>query len=526
MAESDLRVLVIEDNPPDGDLLAEMLATDGNSFHVERVECLAQAESYLNQQPAVDVILLDLGLPDGAGLASLERVACVASHQPIIVLTGLEDEALGVEAVRKGAQDYLVKGQISSRMLVRIVRHAIERKRLEESLRQLRDLAERRAAEAQAASTAKTQFLANVSHELRTPMNVILGMIKLALRQGLNSTTKDYLDTARESADTLLALLNDLLDSAKIESGKLELEAAPFRLRRILEQITRGLFVRASEKGLQFICRMPDDLPEAVVGDEVRLRQVLVNLAGNAIKFTERGEVELSVRASSLTNKEVRLEFSVRDTGIGMSPSDLERVFKPFTQADASTARRFGGTGLGLSISANLAALMDGRIWAESETGQGSTFHFTVSLPLATELPTEAEAASAASAAASTALRILLVEDNPANQKFAAYLLRDRGHVVEIAGDGRQALEMTRGNRYDAILMDVQLPGMDGLATTAAIRAGSPKESRVPIIAMTAHAMSSDRERCLAAGMDGYLAKPIDAGEMFAAIESLGAARP
>ena len=303
----------------------------------------------------------------------------------------------------------------------------------------MRELAERRAAEVQAGNDAKTQFLANISHELRTPMNAIQGMIELSLRNDLPADTRDCLDTARESAQLLLSLLNDLLDSAKIESGNIELEAAPLSLRRVLDQIARVLAVRASEKGLTFYTDLPDDLPDAVVGDKVRLRQVLLNLAGNAIKFTDRGEVAVIAKVASITSDQAELEFSVRDTGIGIPPGDLERIFKPFAQADASTSRRFGGTGLGLSISANLAALMGGRIWAESRPGQGSTFHFAVRLPLAAELPAEEAAGPQIAAAPSGTLRILLVEDNPANQKLASYILRQRGHAIEVAGDGHQA---------------------------------------------------------------------------------------
>ena len=415
------------------------------------------------------------------------------------------------------------------------------------------------AAEAQAANEAKSRFLANVSHELRTPMNAILGMVDLALRKELAPTTRDYLNTARESADVLLTLLNDLLDSAKIESGNLELEAAPLRLRRILDQVTRALSVRASEKGLAFDCRVPEDVPDVLIGDEVRLRQVLLNLAGNAIKFTDRGEVSVRVRVvdrgdeglgsgdraveenddqaavprSPVSDPQrpfaaVTLEFAVQDTGIGIPPDSLARIFKPFAQADSSTARRFGGTGLGLSISANLVAMMGGRIGAESELGRGSTFHFTVRFPLAEEPPAGRETTLDVTARPSRALRILLVEDNPANQKLATYMLQEAGHSIEVAWDGQQALRMSEDERYDVILMDVQMPGMDGLETTAAIRArqrGSGYRD-VPIIALTAHAMGGDRERFLAAGMDGYLAKPIDPAELFAVLDNLGAESP
>ncbi len=420
---------------------------------------------------------------------------------------------------------------------------AMQRLRLLESIQQ-------RAVEAEAANIAKGRFLANISHELRTPMNAILGMVDLALPKQADSTARDFLQTARQSADLLLSLLNDLLDSAKIESGKLELESAPFSLRRVLEQTARVLTVRASEKGIYFSSRIPPEVPDNLIGDQVRLRQILLNLGGNGIKFTEHGEVAIRVRIVEGSGKglgirdsglgedkqpatpdpqrlipAVTLEFAVQDTGIGISPRDRQRIFHPFAQADASTTREFGGTGLGLTISSSLVGLMGGRIWVESEPGRGSTFYFTVRLPLAEEAPAEPGALHVRTAAA-PALRILLAEDNPANQKLAAYILHERGHTVDIAGDGLQAVGMIPQNRYDVILMDVQMPGMDGLEATATIRKRENSDRRVPIIAMTAHAMKGDRERCLAVGMDAYLAKPINGHEMIALVEALAAGLP
>ena len=377
-----------------------------------------------------------------------------AGHLPIhnfMVVPIFEDEKIvSLAGVGNKGSDYNKSDERQLVLLLRGMWNCMQRtrsrERLQEAYGELEEKVKQRTAElaaakaaAEAANEAKSRFLANMSHELRTPMNAILGMIDVALPKATDPTVQDCLQTAKGSADLLLTLLNDLLDSAKIESGKLELESAPFSLRRMLDQITRVLSVRASEKGLCFCCRVPDETPDAVVGDRMRLQQVLLNLAGNAIKFTERGEVEIgrlvACLAGRLTDEErVTLEFAVRDTGIGIPPSGLERLFQPFAQADASMARRFGGTGLGLSISKSLVEMMGGTIWVESEVGKGSTFSFTVRLPLAKELPADFEAPAVLPAAACGPLRILLVEDNPANQKLATYVLQDRGHTVEIAG--------------------------------------------------------------------------------------------
>jgi signal transduction histidine kinase/ActR/RegA family two-component response regulator len=388
-----------------------------------------------------------------------------------------------------------------------------DRKQAEEALAKAK-------AAADASNVAKSQFLANMSHELRTPMNSILGMVELALPNAQDPMVKDCLQTVKGSADLLLTLLNDLLDSAKIDSGKLELESAPFSLREMLDHVSSVLSVRASEKGLRFTCRTAGEAADTVIGDRTRLQQILFNLAGNAIKFTERGEVEIQLH-TTVEDGQASLEFAVMDTGIGIPPVTLERLFQPFVQADSSMARRFGGTGLGLSISKRLVELMGGRIWAESELRKGSLFSFAVCLPLAKEAAAERPTPVAQIAKPHGPLRILLAEDNLANQKLAKYILKSRGHVVDVAEDGQKAVDLAAQNSYDVILMDVQMPVMDGLEATAAIRRRDEGMKRVPIIALTAHAMSGDREQCLAAGMDSYLSKPVAAHDLIAVTESV-----
>jgi signal transduction histidine kinase/CheY-like chemotaxis protein len=558
-----------------------------------------------------------------------------------------------------------------------------------ERQRRLAELVEAREA-ALEASRLKSEFLANMSHEIRTPMNGVLGATELALETELTDEQREYLELAKSSADALLALLNDILDFSKIEAGKLDLERAPFGLREHLERSVKTLALRAYQKDLELVCHVPPEAPDAIVGDPSRLRQIILNLVGNAIKFTDRGEISVSVRVAALTESEVALHFEVSDTGIGIPPDKQRLIFEAFTQADGSTCRKYGGTGLGLAICSQLVGMMGGRIWVESVEGQGSTFHFTARFGCSEEsaegdpadmcglsvlivddnatnrrileertrgwgmLPQSAEdgptALTAIRRAAKTDspfdlvlldghmpgldgfgtaerirkdpdlvcgslimltsageqgesarcrelgvagylmkpvaasdlrrvietvirgqlisapcapdaahpdapialgarneserlppppsdaapiplvgcnLRLLLAEDNPVNRAIGTRMLSKYGHIVVAVENGAAAVEVTATERFDVVLMDVEMPVMNGFEATAAIRAREDgTDVHVPIIALTAHAMQGDRERCLEAGMDSYATKPIQPTELFATVAMLLKSNP
>jgi len=622
-------ILVVDDERKNLLAMQELLAGPGR-----RLVLAASGRDALKHVLRTEfaIVLLDVRMPemDGFETAELIRKLKRTRRIPIIFLTAAyEDMRSMFRGYEVGAVDYIVKPvdaeilkskvavftdlyEKSASLTTQVLqRRAAERKlaRLNEELEakvrdrtasliktnellskeiEMRKLAEAELTAAmqaaEAANMAKSAFLANMSHEIRTPMNAVIGMTELARQTILTAEQREYLDLVKASADSLLTIINDILDFSKIEAGKLEIEEIPFRLRDSVQEVTKMFALDARSKGLDLECRVESGIPEELLGDPVRTRQILINLLGNALKFTERGsvDVEVTLERDAGDARGAMCRFAVRDTGVGIPAEKQAAIFAAFSQADSSTTRIHGGTGLGLTISSRLVEMMGGRIWVDSVPGKGSTFYFTLRFGARTEERAAAEgdvadglagaagirsvppaedgarraevprlrvaemerglvqraspetaaspqpAASEASSEEAPAeglspgLKILLVEDNPVNRRLAQHVLEKDGHQVVTADNGEMALATLASTPVDLVLMDVQMPRMDGLETTMAIRKRERfSGSRVPIIALTAHAMAGDRERCLQAGMDSYLVKPIRPATLLDAIDQL-----